>query len=85
MLFRLHMDLGSLYCKQYGPRSESGFIVFASIANNMDPDQTATLGSSLIRIHSGCFQCESILQCFLIYAADVISRQEICSELQNKG
>ena len=42
------------------------------IANNMNPDQTAPLGSSLIRVHSVCFHGKSILKCIWIhvYAAD---------------
>ena len=31
------------------------FVVCLCIANNMEPDQTAPAGSSLIRVHSVCF------------------------------
>ena len=59
----------------------------ACIVNNMDPDQTAPLGSSLIMTHSVCFHGERILECFLMYAADVISRQHFQDNkyVQNKG
>ena len=47
----------------------------------MDPDQTAPV-SSLIRVHSVCFCDKSSLEGTLIYAADVISRQNNISRIR---
>ena len=64
-----------------------GLLMFlAYIANRMDLDQTASTGSSLIRVHSACLRADwsgsilfasiikSSLKCTWIYAADVKRR-----------
>ena len=49
----------------------------AYIANVVDPDCSLTSSLIMIRVKSVYFHVGSILECIKIYAADVISRQQI--------
>ena len=68
LLSHLLMFLGSLYCKQYGPRSD------CSPAGEQSDHGSYCPGSSLIWVHIVCFMIKTSLKDLGIYGADIKSR-----------